>query len=651
MQDRTEIPSSTGRFKRLFKNLTPLIFNRPNAFKITGGVVLTWVGMGLNFLTPYVFGKSISMLASGESIDVKGYDITPLAMVGVYGSLWALSGQIANWRDIALAQLAPTATEKLVVNYTEHLMSQPLSYHLTTPVGIHQNRLAKCYGSMPTVTQIFTQLLPTGQEVIVAMAILSHWYDWKIGLSLGGVLVVYTGYNLATKNKVTKLREKALEEGLKIYGDWTSIVNHYEPIHIFNNLPYEMARLKQLLHTYNILDTSANAMISKISSGQTLIAGAGFLGICLLTANGVIKKQFTVGDFATISSFLVGFSAPLAGFGRTLNQLSAAMTELDLVFNEFYRYPLPLQPSKTLQIENKEAEIEFRNVSFNYDEDTPILSDVSFRVKARQKIGIVGASGAGKSTIGSLMFGFYKPQSGQILINGEDISEVSQASLRQVISVVQQTSVLFNDTLYNNVEYGGLSRKEGVKKTEVLEAIELARLGDFVESLSEELETMVGERGAKVSGGQRQRLAIARAYLKDPSIYIFDEATASLDTTTAGEIQENLDAVSKGKGRTSVHITHNLANLINADDIIVLKNGKIAETGTHAELIKIEGGVYAKLWQRQCEMSQSLEHKAEGAEVKLSDSAFTQFSTRRLSISKNESLPEVRIDIGRVYEI
>lgn len=587
------------RFKNSMRNISSLIFTKENATCITASFILTGTGIGFNFLTPYVFSKAVISLITRESVVVLGMELSPLAAVGAYNACAALSSLNSTLRGLIAAPLNPQTTKKLIVRYVHHVMEQSLNTHTSTPAGYHNGLVAKCYMSVPSISgTLFDQIIPTILEMSISLGAVFRLYDYRIGLGLGSMLVSYLTYSVATKNKIADLRQKMVDRWLKTQADITETIALYQAYQEFSNVPLAMQRLKDSLSESKNTEIKAIEIISKINMGQILISNIGMAGLSLLIAKDVLSGRWPLADFLMASSYLTQFAGSLSGFGFAVNNGLASLTELQAVFDELEKISevVDWSPTRLLHVDHHNATIEFKNVSFHYTEGTPILENVSFTIPAGKKIGIVGISGSGKSTIANLLFRFYDPTSGNIYINGENIKDVGLRSLRSHFGIVSQNPVLFNDTLYNNIAFGR-AYGDDCSPHDVNAAIKAACLTHYVDSLPEKTATQVGERGAKISGGQRQRVAIARAFLKNPNIYIFDEATSALDSHVEREIQSNIDSISKGV--TSIHITHRLANLDNVDHIIVLSEGHVVEQGTHQELIKNSDGVYARLWREQ----------------------------------------------------
>jgi ABC-type multidrug transport system fused ATPase/permease subunit len=593
-----------NRLKKTIQDISPYVFSKKNAWRIGAGFVLTGTGMGLSFLAPYLFGQTVATLTTGAaSTTLLGIEFSPLALIATGGVVNYGRTVVSNYRNAILMPVGPIATKELVTRYANNVLKQSADYHIATKFSDHIALLQKCYMSMSSVTtQVYNQIVPTVMEVGVGATLLSRLYGAEVGLGLGGVVILYVAHSIATKKIITDARDEAVKVGFQSFEDTTRAIKNPETSQVFNNEAYELNRLETSLLTSANAEIKALSVIFKVGRWQDLITSLGYLGLSILAGKSVLDKQLTAEDWVIIATYLQQFFGPLSAFGMSVNQVVSGLTDLEAVFKhlDVSSSIVDYYPEADFQAPSESPEIEFKNVSFSYDEKSgAVLNDVSFIARGGKKTGIVAPSGGGKSTCGNLVFRFYDPTEGEILINGQNIKNIGLSKLRSIISIIQQNSILFNESVYNNIAYGGLSLSEGVSEEAVKEVVAKACLTEVIQKLPKGYETEIGERGAKLSGGQGQRLAIARALLKQPKILICDEATSALDSLTEHAIQANIDTVAKNEGLTEIVITHRLSNLIDADNIIVLKDGKVAEQGTHQELITKENGVYATLWQSQ----------------------------------------------------
>lgn len=387
--------------------------------------------------------------------------------------------------------------------------------------------------------------------------------------------------------------EKNLQAGARVVD---SLLN-FETVKYFCNQKFEYEQTDRILKERENAATNYHITTELIHLGQGLVLGVGLITLTWMTGNNVIKGNMNVSDFILVNGYLLQFVTPLSWFGYILRKIRKGLTDMEAVFNILQLKPEITDAPHALDLVIENATISFDHVSFGYDSRRPILKDVSFVVPAGQTVAIVGSTGSGKSTIARLLFRFYDVSEGSILINGHDIRSITQESLQKIMGIVPQDTVLFNNTLYYNIAYGN----PNCPPEDVEKAVQLAHLDSFIKRLPDGLNSMVGERGLKLSGGEKQRVAIARVLLHNPKIYIFDEATSALDTHTEQEIQKNLEEISSDS--TTLIIAHRLSTVTYADTIIVLEHGSIAEQGSHKELLK-KNGLYAKLWEKQAQESQ-----------------------------------------------
>ncbi len=624
-----------SRLKKTLSDIKPYIFSKAHSGRIIGGHVLTGVGMALDFLEPYFLGETIAILNSAVDSEghinanvtttIYGITFSPLALIGTTGAIHYARQLISNIRSDILAPLGPVATKDLVLRYSDHILKQTSNYHATTKYSDHITRIQKCYMSMYSVTtQFYNQIIPTALGVGVGAGILGKSYDGLVAASLVGTVVIYTGYNIATKKTITEARDIAVESGFQSFEDTNRTLAFAETSQLFNNEHYEQKRLAKSIMKNTKDEINAAAKINHAGKGQDIILSSGFALLNILAGNAVLHGTLPPSDYVVIYSYLKQFFDPLSSFGTSVNQLVSGFADLESVFDHLRtsQEVINYNPEKKLSILNSSPLIEFKNVNFSYDEKTSLLKNVSFTARAGKKTALVGGSGAGKSTIGNLIYRFYDPTpnpdpTSGIFIDGQNIKYVDLNSLRLIIGIIQQKPVLFNDTIYNNIAYGGICHtKSGdideVDIKEIQSVTQKACLAEVIDSFPKKYETEVGERGAKLSGGQSQRLAIARVLLKKPKILICDEATSALDGITEKEIQANIDAVAKDK--TMIVIAHHLSTIMDADNIVVFDNGKVIEQGTHDQLLANEGK-YFTLWESQTKKAKLPSDDEKSAEV------------------------------------
>jgi ABC-type multidrug transport system fused ATPase/permease subunit len=629
-------------FKRKARNIANVILPTGRGSRILLAHLVTTANIAAKLLPAYIFSVSLDLLASGESIEILGMEFGPELVAGVgYGLARTLSQFLPILRNIILNPIAPESSKQLAAKYVESVMKRSLTHSKSKSDGDHVMIINKCYMSPPSVcTLMHTQLLPTFGDLSVATVILGYSTGAKVCITLAGATLGYSLYNLGTKNVVTQYRDKALEIG---YGAFKALMHNlgsYETIHHFNNQAVEAKQLDKSLSKTAKADTRAGNVGNYVALGQAGLTGASQTGLFAMLAGSVVSRGLSVSGYVFNVMVVSNFLDNLSNFGSSLTMLYAGAVDVNAIHDAMEEKDegeiVEHDPENKLNFQPKRGQIEFRNVTFRYtvtaekekddeesDDDVEenenadkknqetkndgknkeekekktitILDGVSFIIPAGEETAIVGTTGAGKSTIGNLIYRFYDVTSGEILIDGHDVRDVNRAALRKSIAVVSQNPVLSNQSIYENIEYGGLCHGP-VNPAEVKEAAKKACLEPFIEKLPDGLKTKVGERGTKVSGGERQRLAFARALLKKPTILILDEATSALDNNTAKEVNDTIAAETKGK--TVLRITHKLSELRRGQNILVLDNGKIVEQGKHEQLLKLNG-VYADLYQKE----------------------------------------------------
>jgi ATP-binding cassette subfamily B protein len=435
-------------------------------------------------------------------------------------------------------------------------------------------------------------IVPTLIEIALVCGILWAFFDFSYALVTFVCVIGYIAYTLAVTEWRLKYRRQMNETDQEASTRAIDSLLNYETVKYFGNEQYEAARFDQALARYERASVASKSSLSLLNVGQATIIGAGLAILMTMAGRGVLARALTVGDFVLVNTYLIQLYIPLNFLGFVYREIKQSLTDMEAMFKLLDVHADVQDAPNAAPLRDGPGDVAFEHVSFAYDPRRKILDDVTFAVPAGHRVAIVGASGAGKSTISRLLFRFYDVDGGRVRIDGEDVRDVTQASVRAAIGIVPQDTVLFNDTIYYNIAYG----RPGASPAEIEEAARLARIHDFIMASPDGYQTMVGERGLKLSGGEKQRVAIARTILKRPRILLFDEATSALDTRTEREIQASLAEVSRG--RTTLVIAHRLSTIVDADEIIVLADGRIAERGTHADLLRRDG-LYAAMWRRQ----------------------------------------------------
>jgi ATP-binding cassette subfamily B protein len=525
----------------------------------------------------------------------------PIVLVIAYVVGNIVDAGFQQLRDVLFASVGQNAVRKLALRTFHHLHRLSLRFHLARRTGGLSRVIERGTKGIETIVR-FTMLniLPTIVEFVITAVI----FVWMFGVSYLGVLVVmiwaYLYFTVKASNWRIGIRRDMNESDTDANGKAIDSLLNFETVKYFANEKMEADRYDASMAGYERSAIRIWTSLGFLNFGQALIFYGGFLIIAIMAINGVLAGRLTLGDFVLLNTFLMQIYRPLNFIGFVYRELRQGLTDIEEMFKLLDQNPeIEDKPTaKPLVITG--PVIRFDNVTFSYDPDRAILKGVSFEVPAGKTVAIVGPTGAGKSTISRLLYRFYDVTGGAITIDGQDLRDVTQESLRSAIGMVPQDTVLFNDTIGYNIEYG----RPGASAEEVRAAAAMAQVGPFIETLPKAYDTPVGERGLKLSGGEKQRVAIARTILKAPSILILDEATSALDTKTERDIQSALDVVSQN--RTTVVIAHRLSTVVNADEILVLREGVVAERGNHLDLLAKEG-LYAQMWNRQREATEAEE--------------------------------------------
>jgi len=583
-------------FFQLLRKTFPYIWTRNNWF--LRATLIT----SLFFLICGSVGKLIVPITLKYAIDEMSppNPSFPLVPILLYGLTSFLSTTCDQARDIFYAYVSSN-TERLVALETfEHLQRLSLQYHLKRETGSVLRSVSRGSSSFAGLMRIVLfQIFPVFVQVFIVCVYLFTRYSWYYGLVTMAVIIVYFTFTLTTTEWRDKYRRVMNQKDNEFNQKATDALLNFETVKYFCAESHEQSRYDHALQEYTAANIRSQQTLAVLNSGQQLVIVCGVVSAMALAAKQVVDGEVTTGDFVMLYQFILTLYTPLGFLGTYYRMIKQSMVDVESMVLLWQEKPDIKDPSDAidLQLYNAAPEIRFESVSFSYGNGVPILKDISFTVKPGQKVAIVGASGAGKSTIVRLLYRFYDTSSGRILVDGQDISQVRQQSLRQEIAIVPQDCVLFNDTIAYNVGYGAFAKSEmGASHDQVVDAAKSAQLDAFIARQPKQYETKVGERGLRLSGGEKQRVAIARAILKRPSIMLFDEATSSLDSSTEASIQSALDSVAQG--RTTITIAHRLSTIMNADQIIVLDKGLVVESGRHEELLAL-AGLYATMWNRQ----------------------------------------------------
>ena len=581
---------------RALKGLGPYLWPRDSVelrVRVVVALALLIAGKLVNITVPLLYKQAVDALsgagAAGAVIAV------PVGVILAYGLARVMAQGFNQLRDGVFAKVAQRAVRRIALSAFRHIHSLSLRFHLERRTGGLARAIERGIAGIEFLLSFMLfNVIPTLFEIIVVSAILWRLYNWQFAAVTLATIVVYIAFTFIVTDWRLRFRREMNERNTEANTKSVDSLLNYETVKYFANEEHEAQRYDRALQAYERAAVKSETTLALLNIGQGTIIAGGLIGIMLLAGEGVAAGTMTVGDFVLVNTYLIQLYQPLNFLGMVYRNIKQSLTDLEQMMSLLKIQPEVEDRPGAPALAVKRGMLAFRHVDFRYDPRREILRDVDFTVPPGASVAIVGPSGAGKSTIARLLFRFYEVTDGAIEIDGQDIRDVTQDSLRRAIGVVPQDTVLFNDTIYYNIAYG----RPGASRAEIEEAARLAHIHDFIAALPDGYETMVGERGLKLSGGEKQRVAIARVILKAPKILIFDEATSALDTKTEREIQASLAEVAAG--HTTLAIAHRLSTVVEADQILVLDQGRIVERGTHRELLA-RGDVYAEMWARQQE--------------------------------------------------
>lgn len=573
--------------------------------RVVLAVIFLVAAKGFNVAVPWFYKGVVDALSP---TDAAAAVVVPIALLVAYAGARVLAQAFGELRDGVFARVAQRAIRKAGVETFRHLQGLSLRFHLDRRTGAISRAIERgTKGIEFLLSFMLFNVLPTILEVLLVCGILWWLFGVWYAVITFGCIAAYIAWTVIVTEWRTRYRRTMNRSDSEAHTKAIDSLLNFETVKYFGNEAHETRRFDTALQTYEGAAVKSKVTLSLLNIGQGLIIAIGLTALMLMAGVGVAAGRLSIGDFVMVNSYLIQLYLPLNFLGFVYREIKQSLTDMEQMFTLLdVETEVEDRPgARPLAVDG--GTITFEDVRFAYDARRTVLDGVSFTVPAGRSLAIVGPSGAGKSTISRLLYRFYDVSGGRILIDGQDLRDVTQASLRAAIGIVPQDTVLFNDTIFYNIAYG----RPGATPTEVEAAARLARIHDFVMAQPDGYNTTVGERGLKLSGGEKQRVAIARTILKQPEILLFDEATSALDTHTEKEIQASLREVSAG--RTTLAIAHRLSTVVDADEIVVLDAGRIVERGRHLDLLA-GGGAYAAMWTRQQQVEEArevLEHAGE----------------------------------------
>ena len=622
MQDLPEsradavLKARTGHVSVL-REMLPYIWpaNRPDLrWRVIFALAALVGAKAITLAVPIAYKQVVDWLTGHTSgaevggVSALGLAAVPAMLIIAYGVGRVLMVLFTQFRDIWFTAVAQHAVRELAIRTFRHLHQLSLRFHLERRTGGLSRVIERGVNGVDTIVRMAVlNSIPTAVELLMISGLVAYYFGWIYVVVVLATVILYVWFTFAASERRIAIRRDMNDSDTEAHSKAVDSLLNYETVKYFGNEELEARRFDASMARYVKAAIRTYTSLGVLNTGQAIIFTAGTVICMLLAARDVTRGTLTIGEFVMINSILMQLYVPLNFMGMVYREIKQGLIDIETMFALLHEPAEIVDRPGAKPLRGKKGDIKFENVSFAYDPERPILKNVSFEVPAGKMVAIVGPSGAGKSTVSRILFRFYDISRGRVLIDGQNIKDVTQASLRAAIGMVPQDTVLFNDTIEYNIRYG----KPDASPAEVREAARLAQIHELIVTLPQGYDALVGERGLKLSGGEKQRVAIARTILKSPPILMLDEATSALDSHTEKEIQDALERVAQN--RTSLVIAHRLSTVVHADNIIVLDHGEIVEQGTHLELLA-KGGLYASLWARQREADEARERLAQALE-------------------------------------
>lgn len=627
-------PPGVGRADHwsVLKGLLPFVWpkGRPDLrLRVVLAFIVLVVAKVVTIAVPIFFKQATDLLAAAAPGEAglsltQGAGLAAGALILAYGASRVVMMVLNQVRDVFFTKVGQNAVRELNNRTFQHLHRLSLRFHLERRTGGLSRVIERATRGIELIIRMgILNVVPTALELLLICGVLLYYFDAIYVLIVLATVGGYMWFTFAASEWRISIRREMNDSDTDANTKAIDSLLNYETVKYFGNEELESRRFDASMARYENAAVRTYYSLGVLNSGQALIFTLGMTAAMLLTARGILTGENSIGDFVLVNSILIQLYMPLNFMGMVYREIKQGLVDLENMFALLHEHPEVVDKPGAKPLRVDQGTIRFEHVAFAYDAERPILADISFEVPAGRMVAIVGPSGAGKSTISRILFRFYDISGGRVTIDGHDIRDVTQKSLRAAIGVVPQDTVLFNDTIFYNIKYG----RPDATDEEVYEAARLAQIDGFIRQLPQGYKTMVGERGLKLSGGEKQRVAIARTILKQPPILILDEATSALDSHTEKEIQDALDKVARN--RTTLVIAHRLSTIVHADNILVLEKGRLVEQGTHAQLMARDG-LYASLWNRQLraekareELARTLEEAERAGALRPSDTAAT----------------------------